>query len=141
MRNAIILIVLALVFFAAGWTIYRFVTKRSEEIKVTVNNAPALQQAPTATPNTTNPAVKSTPTPLPTAVATATPKATTPKVGGTTVAKATATPAAGGKLPTTGPGEVSLVVVSAMGLVGAMAGRRVQLKRGIAAAYRSQGKL
>ena len=139
MRNAIILIILALVFFAAGWTIYRFVTKRAEEVKVTVNNAPALQQAPTATPKPT-PVPTATPTPLSTAVATSTPKATTPKVAGGTAAGAQ-TKQASGKLPKTGPGELSLAFATGMGVLGMAGMRRAYLKRGLAAAYRNQSKL
>ncbi|CAN5187040.1 hypothetical protein BH11PAT4_BH11PAT4_5220 [soil metagenome] len=132
MRNALILIILALVFFAAGWTIYRFVAKRAEDVRVAVENAPALQQAsPTPAPVVT----KATPAPGSTPVATPTPQVVTPV---TTPAPVTT----GTKgLPTTGPGEVAAALAVGTGCLAYIGAMRRNLRANVKAAYRSKSTL
>lgn len=101
MRNAIILLILAVVFFAAGWTIYRFVAKRAQEVQVALDGAPSLQQAPTATPTAV--VVKLTPTPAPTPSLTSNPTAT-PKSPVVSTEK----------LPTTGPASEALLLMGGL---------------------------
>jgi cell division septation protein DedD len=136
MRNTLILIVLALVFFAAGWTIYRFVAKRADEAKVVTNNAPALQQA-SATPSAV--VTKATPAPGSTPVATPTPKAVTPVV--TTKSGTSVATTASKKLPTTGPGEVAAALAVGVGSLGYLGAMNRKLRSNIKAAYKGTSVL
>lgn len=123
MRNAVILIILAVVFFAAGWTIYRFVAKRADQVRQTTSNAPSLQQVPTSTPG---PVVVNSSTPSPLV------KLEVPKAAVATVATGTAK----SNLPTTGPGsEVLLVGLGLVG-VGSLVARQASLKRVLKKAYK-----
>jgi hypothetical protein len=123
MRNAVILIILAVVFFAAGWTIYRFVAKRADQVRQTTSNAPSLQQAPTTT---ASPVVVKSSTPSP-KVTSETPK--------TTVATVT-TNTSKSNLPTTGPGSELLLAGLGLAGAGSLVVRQVSLKRALRQAYK-----
>lgn len=130
MRSTITTILVLVLIVLFGWTVYKFVAKRADEIRNAPDTAPAL--------------VSGTVTPVPASKPTATPAA--PAIA-TTVPAATATPKTGSKttvvskngLPKTGPEDLGLVAGMLAGGAGLFAAiRNSRSKRALAKSYRSQ---
>ena len=131
MRSAITTILVLVLIFLFGWTVYKFVAKRAEEIRNAPDTAPTLVAA-SLTPV---PATKPTATPAPTVSATSVP-AGSKAVPATSAPKQTV--AAGG-LPKTGPEDLGLLagfIAGGTGIFAAVRARRA--KRLVAESYRSQ---